>query len=243
MKSFIYPVLILLITASCNNATAPLQKATGCDLLTDSIILQTADSILEHHEKNTNIWNLSELDSDGFSLTDDHFINAETDSRLVLIHGQAGLSAGCANSLLILFDCQASPSVVWCGQVGIIDTNFQDLNNDGIVDIVAKTETVWMGECNSSYEIFNFKGGKQNTLYSAFSQSLIDCGSDDTLATRYKPGDTLEANYVSSLVKSSRNSFAVKKISTFKIHNGGSNDSELMQHMKIVRDTVIVELK
>jgi hypothetical protein len=92
----------------------------------------------------------------------------------VLVGGSAGMSSGTANNLLILLACLDTLKIICAGQVGDIDqSDIRDLNNDEIKEIVCRSSTMWMGECNDSYEIFYFNGGKQNFLFSTLHQSSI----------------------------------------------------------------------
>lgn len=99
-----------------------------------------------------------------------------------------------------------------------------------------------LGECNSSYTIFNFKNNKKNVLFSAASRSVLDCGRVNEFEDA-KIGDTLETNSACSLFDDKNNSKSVQQIRTIKIYNGGSTNEERMKNLLIKTDTTIIELK
>ena len=199
MKLYVNIIIIIFILGflACNNnidKTTRNEKSFDCSSLSDKkAIFNIANSIIDKND-NKEIWNLSKIDTSKFFILDDYFTNPYKQNKLVLIEGEAGLSAGSANGLLILFSCSDSLDILWSGQVGNIEpSDIKDLNGDGIKEIVCTSETIWMGECIKNFDIFNFKNGTQNFLFTAKSYSVLDCGGlEEILADHFKQGDTLE---------------------------------------------------
>jgi hypothetical protein len=243
-----YSILIIFICSllSCNNqiekAVKQQNKTIDCNTLSDKKIVYTiAKSILDKKDNNQ-IWNLSEVDTSELLTTEDFFTNDRTKSRLVLIGGSAGLSSGTADNLLIIFECTDTSTVIWSGQVGDISlTDIKDLDNDGIKEIVCNESMTWMGECNDSYKIFNFKGGHHNIIYSTHSNSIIDCGKEE-IGDFYKKGDTLETKYNCLLLENMDKTYNIRQIKTIKIHNGGKSDKDILKYLKVVIDTSVISI-
>lgn len=247
MKLYAYGFIIIAITLkmSCNSNQNDEKGAKGfdCNLLTDkSFVYGIATSLIQNHD-NDNIWNLNEIDTTDFFTIEDFFTNSTTKSRLVLTGGVAGMSSGSADNLLLLFDCSDTSRVIWSGQMGdFTQDDIIDINNDGIKEIIGNSGMMWMGECNESYYIFNFKGGTKNYLFTANSRSVIDCGGDN-VHDAYEIGDTLESIRNCSLQKQNDGRYSVVQLLTFKIHNGGKNDAEILNGLRVVSDTTLIELK
>ncbi len=204
-----------------------------------SDIYNIAKSILDKKE-NEEIWNLHELDTTEFFVTDDYFTNPKIKTRLVLIGGIAGLSAGTEDNMLLLFSCTDSLQVIFAAQWGdFTQSDIKDINGDGIKEIIYQSSMMWMGECNDSYSIFNFLDGKQNVLFFASSFSILGCGLEN-LSERYKKGDTLETKSDCSLTEVN-NKYIVKNIQTIKVHNGGKTDEEIERKLFEIRDTIIMK--
>ena len=218
------------------------KKAFNCNLLTNKkYLLALGDSIIEKHDNNK-IWNLSNADTTEFFTIEDYFTNNKTKNRIVVLGGNAGISAGSAHHLFMLFECKDTFKILWSAQEAPInDTCIADLNNDGIMEIVTLSGATWQGTSWETYEIFNFKDNKKNVLYSSQSNTVIDCGGPD-LGEAHKPGDTLELQSDHTLVPASDKHFSVKQIRTIKIHNGGSNTEEVLKNIKIIRDTIVTRL-
>ena len=226
-----------------NKASIETEKLTCTDLEDINHVIPMAESIINAHNNNK-IWNLSApADTSRFFSIEDYFIDAKSKSRLVWLGFDAGVSAGSANNLLMLFNCADTPVLIWSAQVGLINKDdIKDLNNDGIMDIVCTRSMAWMGECNESYNIFNFKDGHQNILFAASSQSFINCGNDN-YNERYNIGDTLESSSECLLMPTGKsNSWQVKQIHTLKIHNGGKTDELIMKRLKVVVDSFTIEI-
>lgn len=232
---------------ACNSnhtsETSKHEQKFNCNSLADkNVIFEIANSILDKHD-NDQIWNLSEIDTTDFFTVEDFFINSKTKNRLVLVGGIAGGSSGSADNLLILFSCSDTFNVVWAGQVGdFTQADIADLNGDGIKEIISNPGAVWMGECFDTYEIFNFKDGKQNFIYAAHSTSVIDCGRDN-LSEIFKLGDTLESKFDCSLQRLKDNEYGVREIHTIKVHNGGQTDAEIFKNLQTTFDTTDIKLK
>ncbi len=249
MRSLYLILLFSLISLSAcnfpkvNKASTETEKLTCADLADIDQIIPIATSTINAH-KNDNIWNLSTpVDTSRFFSIEDYFIDAKRKSRLVWLGFDAGMSAGSANNLLMLFNCADTPVLIWSAQVGLINKDeIKDLNQDGIKEIVCTRSMMWMGECNESYNIFNFKGGHQNILFAANSQSYIDCGNEN-YNERYKIGDTLENSSECLLMPPGKSSsWQVKQIHTLKIHNGGKTDGLIMKRLRVVKDSCTIEI-
>ena len=248
MKRFTNKLTFILTIGlfACNNIADKTSKngqLFDCNSLTDKkVIFEISKSIIEKKD-NEQIWNISEIDTTDFFTTEDYFTNPKTKNRLVLIGGNAGMSSGTADNLLILFSCSDSLNILWSGQVGdFYQTDILDLNGDGIKEIVCNSSMMWMGECNDNYNIFNFKDGRQNFVFTSHSTSVLDCGLDN-IGKLYKLGDTLELNLDCSLIKLKDKEFSVRQIKTTKIHNGGQTDEEIMKNLKVIIDTTTINLK
>lgn len=249
MKLYVYGLIIIAITInmSCNsNGNQNNGKESNgfdCNLLTDkSFIYGIGTSLIQRHD-NDEIWNLNEIDTTDFFTTEDYFTNSTTKSRLVLTGGVAGMSSGSADNLLLLFDCSDTSRLIWSGQTGdFTQDDIIDLNNDGVKEIIGISEGMWMGECNESYYVFNFKGGKQNFLFNANSWSVIDCGYEN-LHELYTVGDTLDKTLQCMLEKQNATNYAVQQITTVKLHNGGANNEDVLSKVIIASDTTIIQLK
>lgn len=241
----IVTIVLTLGLFACNNVADKTIKRQqfDCNSLTDKkVIYKIAKSIIDKHD-NEQIWNLSEVDTADFFTTEDYLINPKTKSRLVLIGGNAGMSSGTADNLLILFSCSDSINIVWSGQIGDFEpSDIKDLNGDGIKEIVCTSSMMWIGECNDSYNIFNFKDGKQNFIFTSHSTSVLDCGRYN-LGELFKQGDTLEHKLDCSLAKLHDKEFNVQQIQTIKIHNGGQTDDEIIKNLRVVTDTTNIKLK
>jgi len=247
----LFLLLLSVIVSACNNNTAksgnnnpPDDSSITCaDLVYRDVVLEIADSIIADKD-NKNIWNLDHVDTTEYLSVEDYFTNTKTKNRLVVLGGTAGMSAGNARYLLILFDCTDSLNILWAGQVGEIKADeIKDYNHDGIKDIVCRSGMTWMGECNSTIDLFNFKGDTQNVLFSAGSRSVIDCGGEN-LNESIKPGDTLESNNECTIMPGpGANSYFVKQITTVKIDNGGKTDEEVIARLEIFRDSMMTEIK
>jgi hypothetical protein len=237
-------VLCCLAFFSCNQGkskTVSTEKIKfDCNsAINGNTIYAIADSLINRTETDE-IWNLSEVDTSHIFTTEDYFTNAATKNRLVLVKGSAGLSAGTANNLLILFACADSLQMVWAGQVGqFTQENIRDLNNDGIKEIVCTSEALWMGECNKSFTIFNFKNGKRNFLYSAHSSTVLGCGYDNL--SDFKQGDTLETEITPTLLRKDKG-YMVQQVTTIKVHNGGDSTEAVIDNVLLLRDTAMIEL-
>ena len=226
-----------------NIASTETEIITCTDLDDIDQVIPIATSIVNAHN-NDKIWNLSTpVDTSRFFSIEDYFIDTKNKGRLVWLGFEAGISAGSANNLLMLFNCADTPVCIWSAQVGLINKDdIKDLNNDGIKEIVCTSRMMWMGECNESYTIFNFKGGQHNILFTANSQSFIDCGNEN-YNERYKKGDTLENKRDCLLMSPGQDKHCqVKQTHTLKIHNGGKTDIGVLNQVKTIIDTAYIEV-
>ena len=238
--SLIIPIVALF---ACNIRRNSKEIHSDCKAPADmKTIHAIATSMIDRHD-NDNIWNLSEVDTTNYAVSEDYFINDTTKSRLVLLSGKAGLSAGSANHLLLFLSCADTLKVEWAGQFGgIRASGIRDLNGDGIMEIVSESGMTWMGECDEHYGIYNFRDGKQHVLFSALSTSFLNCGIENP-AEQYKKGDTLETKFDCSIVMTRDKKFMVQQIRTVKIHNGGHSNEEIIKNLKVSIDTSLVGLK
>lgn len=213
-----------------------------CNMLTDKKrVYDIARTVIDKNESG-NIWNLSEIDTTDYFTIEDYFTNTTTKNRLVIIGGEAGMSAGSADHLLLLFSCADTAKVIWYAQTGkITAADITDVNGDGIKEIICNTGYVWMGECGDTYRIYNFKGGNKNIIFNAHSTSFIGCGRDD-LAESFKKGDTLEHSYDCTLQKQNDKTSVIRQIQTVKIYEGGTTDEEIEKRVKVIVDTTEVRL-
>lgn len=238
---FISPYFFFACTNTVPETSVKQKTTINCNsVITKKMIYHIADSMINEAE-NDEVWNLSEIDTTNFFSKDDYFTNTKTKSRLVLVDGTAGMSAGTADNILILFDCSDSLKITWVGQVGDFqESDIRDLTGDGIKEIICTSESVWMGSCDKSYSIFNFKNGKRNYIYSAHSSSVLGCGYDNL--EEYKPGDTLETEFDCSVLHRDKDEFMIQQIRTIKIHNGGDSTEAVINNAQLQRDTALVKL-
>lgn len=223
------------------SANSQVQLLT-CNMLTDKkLVYEIAKTVIDKNESG-NIWNLSEIDTTDYFTTEDYFTNTTTKNRLVVIGGEAGLSAGSTDHLLLLFSCTDTSKIIWYEQTGeVTPADITDVNGDGIKEIVSNTGGVWMGECFDNYKIYNYKEGKRNTMFSARSFSLIGCGRDD-LAESFKKGDTIENTLNCSLQKQNDKIPFIKQVQTVKIYQGGETEEEITKRLKVVVDSKEIRL-
>lgn len=246
-KTVFLIVSIISLFSACNNNSEKTPenktKVPYCDSLrNNTFVYKLAKSLIEKGG-NENLGNLSEIGSSELLVTEDYFIDKEQKHSLILIGGYTGYSASTADNMLMLLSCTDSLRVLWAGQMGDIKpSDIIDMNGDGIKEIISTANSLSMGQCNDSYHIFNFKGGKQNTVFEAHSMNLIGCGYDK-LAGYYKPGDTLGHSFDCSLVKTNEKEYAVRRIETIKIYNTGKKDEEIVENLKVIVDTAIVKIK
>lgn len=213
-----------------------------CDSLTyKKEIFRIAKSIIDKQD-NEQIWNLHDIDTTDYFMTEDFFTSPNKKERVVVIGGNAGLSSGSADKLLILLTSSDTFKIVWAGQTGDFNlSDIEDFNQDGIKEIVCKSSSIWMGECKDNFSIFNFKDGRQNFIFTSHSTSVLDCGLDN-LGDIFEQGDTLEQKNDCSILKNNEGVFYVKQIKTTKIHNGGVADNEIMKNLKIIADTTYIRI-
>ncbi|KAA5532576.1 hypothetical protein F0919_17490 [Taibaiella lutea] len=248
MKKLLAFLPILLFLFSCKNPSsdkAPEEQTALTDTVKQidnssktELIYRIADSLINNHGEN--IWNLSDVDTTDFFDSKDYFTDKHYKTELILLSGEAGSSSGTARNLLLLFSDNFK--LLWEGQEGEFSaSDIQDLNNDGIKEIVIRSATVWMGECHDIYDIINFKGGKKRNLFSAHSQSIVDCGGD--FLPNYKAGDTVETKYDCKLNKMQDGTFSVYQIKAVKLHNGGTTEDDIMKKLVTYTDTAEIKIQ
>lgn len=245
--NFLFLIILMVAIPACNNnnkttGSAKHIASRNCPRPDDmAAIYPIARSAIDNHD-NDQIWNLSEIDTTDLFYSEDYYTSPSVKSRLVVINGSAGLSAGSAHRLLLLFSCPDSFKLLWAAQVGDINPKWIfDLNGDGIKEIVETTAATWMGECTQAYMIYNFKDARKNVLFNAVSNSVLQCGREN-LGQLYKRGDTLETHFDCLLVRTIDKNYGVRQIRTFKMHNGGDSDEEILKNLKVNADTGISSL-
>jgi hypothetical protein len=235
--------LITWVIVSCTESKKEEASKKDCSSINDKkVLLEIANGIIAKHD-NPEIWNLTDPDTTFFFSTENYFTNSKTKTTLVLLGGNAGLSSGSADRLLMLFSCTDTLNLLWSGQIGpITESDIIDVNGDGIVEIIYTSNDIWMGECGDQFYILNFKEGKQNTIFQALSMSLIDCGLDIS-EKNIVVGDTLENTFNCSLEKLNDREYSIKQIRTTKIHNGGNTEEEIIKKAITTIDTVNFSMK
>ena len=193
-------------------------------------------------DSTSNIWNLRDLDTTNYFSVEDYFTNEHTKNRILLLHGNAGMSAGNANYLLLLLSCKPVVKVLWAGQVAPFTPNdIVDVNHDGIKEIIIHTNSMWQGEINEDYSIFNFRGNRRYFLYERQSLEL----DLENIITGEGPhavaGDTLKEWYDCTLINND-NKYQIKQVKTLHICNGGSTDYDIEKLMKVMVDTTYINL-
>jgi hypothetical protein len=238
----------ILISSGCKNKSAKIfegPKAKGdsitCSDLSDKgTILKIARALIKE-QKNPHIWNLHEVDTTKFFTTEDYFTTSKYKTRIVLLGGVAGGSAGTEQNLLMLIECKKKPEVIWYEQYGYISASqIKDLTGDGIVEIIERPSVMWMGQCIENFDVFNLKNSKPNYLFSA--QSKMICGLD-SIGRLYNFGDTLSVECICTIIPTDSGRNKVQQIRTIKIHNGGVTDDEIMQQCKTTSDTSLTDLR
>ena len=216
-------VIVLMLLASCENQEnkhIPNYNTLNCQNQLDvQFINSLAKEILSNHDSKT-IWNLSSVDTAEMKIFEDYFVSAAYKSKLIILQGEAGLSAGNANKLYLIISCQNDKiHLDWFGQEGeLLYENFDDLDGDGIKEIIIEKSMMWMGRCEDHFKILNFQSGERNVLFASRSYSVIDCGGEDLQF--FKKGDTLEIQIENKIIAQDK-SFVVKQKRFIKIHNSG----------------------
>ncbi len=155
--------------------------------------------------------------------------------------GEAGMSSGTASNLMMIASCGDGIQIIWSGQVGeFSQSDIKDLNNDGIKEIVIRASMMWMGECKNSFSIVNFENGKENTIFSRHSRSVMDCGFDN-YAELSKLGDTLVSNYECEVEYVGSSTYELSQIRTIKISNGGQTDEEVVKNLTVITDSTRIK--
>lgn len=194
-----------------------------------SRILERANELLEDHGS-YEIWNLSNVDTVGMWVAENHFTGLERETMLVWMPGSAGGSSGQLSNLLMLLDPQKNLEVIWAGQVGVIDSaNVCDLNGDGILELQEMASSIWMGECHDSYRIFNLTGGRYKEVYKYHGYSVLSCGLEAPWENR-NYGDTVIKSYMTSLYPAG-NGWMIREIQVVGRYNGGNNLEDLMEQL------------
>lgn len=247
MKTVYHLIVFISISYlfSCKNNPNPTEadkQITENNLFKNKITLANLALNILNEKTNSNIWNLSDLDTNSIITYEDYFTDAENKTQLVLINGAAGLSAGTNQALLILLSCTDTLNVLWSGQTTAFNNDdIMDLNGDGIKEIATTSSSIWMGTCSETFNIINFQNGNRNILFQAESISYIECGLPD-LTAQFKIGDTLENMRSCSIIKDEQNNFQVEEIHTVKVFNGGTTNESVVDRVNITIDTLHISL-
>lgn len=236
------PLAALALLVSCGKkAETPVPQ--GCSIPSKTALFHMADSVVKARKENKNIWNLSEVDSTDIFMAEDYFTNAKTKSIVALVNGSAGLSAGSADNLIMLLECKGNRyKVAWAGQGGEFDaTDIRDLNNDGMKEIICESGMVWMGGCYDYYTITSFKGGRENTLFTSESVSLIDCGLEDYGNRFFAVGDTLENTSTYKIIPQGKK-YAVEQTRTLKLKTREGTNAEILSGLKVSTDIKVTPI-
>ncbi len=214
----------------------------NCDSLNEKkVVYSLAKSILGNKD-NKKIWSIVDVDTNDILIVDDYFTNSGAKSKLLLIRGNVGSSTDSADYLLMLINCSGTPEIIWTEQVlQFYEDAIMDLNGDGIKEILISIEERKGGACNSVYSVFNFKNNKKNILYERQSRSVIGCGSDDMIQA-YTLGDTISNSYDVAHLKEQGRTCRIRQVHTIKIYNGGKTNTDMLEKLKILRDTSYVNL-
>ncbi len=245
-QATINKILLLIMTlmslVSCQNEgnkLKPNPNEFNCqNLLSPHFIDSLAKKILLNHDSKT-IWNLSSVDTVDMKVYEDNFVSASYKSKLIILQGEAGLSAGNANKLYLILTCQNDEiHLDWFGQEGELrDENFRDLDGDGIKEIIIEKSMMWMGGCEDHFEILNFQSGERNVLLASRSYSLIDCGVESFQS--FKKGDTLEIQIQNTIIQD-ENYFVLELAREIKIYNGGLSYTDIVRRLIEKKDTVFI---
>ena len=172
-----------------------------------------------------------------------HFISKDTLTTLILVQEQSLAYLLDKPCLLLLYNCRnVVRQVMNETTFGFSAKDIRDLDDDGVVEIISKSDYAGMGECSNTYRIFNFKNGKENVLYESGGYSHIDCLGDND--TRFKNGDTLGLEIADELIPTQNPKvFEVKEIHKYKICNGGKTAEEIVKKEIVTGDSVFIPLK
>jgi hypothetical protein len=213
-----------------------------CNVLRDTSKLYTiADSLLKI-KWHPNIINLHTIDSSGIIVFEDNFIYPCKKSKMVFFSGEAGFSSGNSNCLLILFHCGNNKAkIIWAGQTNLFKKeNINDLNGNGIKEIVSTSGAAWMSSVRELFEIISFKNGKRNTLYSTLSNTQRDYFEEDW----YNIGDTISCVYQNKILPNNQlGVIRVKQTKTVKLFNGGKTKDEAFKKCKVIKNSKISKIK
>jgi hypothetical protein len=174
-----------------------------------------------------------------------HFISKDSISTLVFIPGDSGPPCGTGCNMILLYSCGEKARLVFSGWSGwFSEDDIEDLNNDGILEIITGYEIMNMGECGSYYQIKNYASGKENILHESSSYSVVECGGGDETIGRHKKGDTIGIDVTSELIDPENDHiFEVKEFRKYRIHNGGKTEDQVVENEIHKYDTIIVPLK
>lgn len=189
---------------------------------------------------------INTFDTSNVLLIKGHFIDNKTEQTLVWIADYPMPSCGDGCNLVMLFNCGSVARLLMNFNAGVFTKeNVRDLDNDGVLEIVAESGICRMGECHSNYDIFNLADTVQNMLYHAHTYSMLEEENwGDNYEGYFKKGDTLRDSIGSRLVRApGDNVYKVMQVRKVEIYNGGKKVKE-MEQQKIVRiDSSIVPLK
>lgn len=211
-----------------------------CNTTVDkSEIIRVAMDLVNNNDGEI-IWSLTEIDTLGIVIYEDHFVSAECKNTLAIIDGYTmSMSSGNADKLLLLFSCDEMPKVLWFEQgPEVSPDDIVDLNGNGLKEIILKSQSLWMGNCNDAYEIISLSKGEKKTVYKANSYSRIDCGGLIEML-ELNIGDTL-SNMNEFQLENEENGYNLRVDNTIKIYNGGNTEDEIYDKLIKVSSTNVV---
>lgn len=192
--------------------------------------VKIAQKLLKQKHENNQIWGLIGIEPKSFELFYDNFLSPESKNYLVQFAGWANGSSGGASFLLFVLEwnkISKNWQVKWYQQSGMItDNSIKDIDGDGVKEFISKYTSIWMGECNQLIYIFSLKEAREKEIYKSITRSFLDCGML-SLSDRFVKGDTLSTNLQIEL----GNNEIIENFS-YKIHNGGKNDKEILKNLK-----------
>lgn len=203
-------------------------------------------SVVLHYAKDHAFSSYDTFDTTNVLVLKGHFINSQTEQTLVWVADYPMPSSGDGCNLVMLFSCDQVARLLMNITTGVFTKeNVRDLDNDGVLEIVAESSICRMGECHSHYDIFNLADTVQHMLYSAHTYSQLEEESwGDNYEGYFKKGDTLRDSISSRLVRNpGDNAYKVMQVRKVEIYNGGKKVKE-MEQQKIIRvDSSLVPLK
>lgn len=235
MKKLLYIITIIGLvscTGKPKKGETPVPDKQTC--------ITIADSLINLGEETDKIWNLQNLDYESMAIFQDNFSSKDRKDFLICFSGDAGMSAGTMNCLLMKLSWDEAGNrwqTDWFAQEGEVDSaSIMDLNGDGIKELKIESGMMWMGECFENIHIFNLVNNVENTIYLGQSHTIVDCGGENYSET-YAPGDTVETIRSIEI----RDKEIIETV-TYKICNGGQTDEEIISNLKEAKQNNVIKL-